>query len=304
MIDTGTYAFDIPTALRFTLIIVDLLLLPALSHYFLELPQGQDRSAQFFSKTAALQNGTYGEILNRTIQYNLQRAIPFSQSPNVSNLIGLRPGQSAGDWRDSNQGLGFGYYPFDVNTALVPASLRATQQLTEAGILDFAKLDPRDVAKVAEVWETQTPALFDVRVNRTEAEARLENFVKATDLSTALLNSTSNGRAKGDVSFYALSLKKDGTPVEVMNSDMGFKLVYGTNVSREFLQHTVDALQPYPRGESTKGLNDVLRCIDATTPRLGLLTSVGMVVANPAYDSDTSLINVLNRGAYHGTVIW
>ena len=36
----------------------------------------------------------------------------------------------------------------------------------------------------------------------------------------------------------------------------------------------------------------------------GLLTDVGMVVANPAYDSNTTNIDVLNRAAYHGTVIW
>ena len=36
----------------------------------------------------------------------------------------------------------------------------------------------------------------------------------------------------------------------------------------------------------------------------GLLTDVGMVVANPAYDLNTTNIDVLNRAAYHGTVIW
>ncbi len=29
-----------------------------------------------------------------------------------------------------------------------------------------------------------------------------------------------------------------------------------------------------------------------------------MVVANPAYDSNTTNIEVLNRAAYHGTVVW
>ena len=37
---------------------------------------------------------------------------------------------------------------------------------------------------------------------------------------------------------------------------------------------------------------------------LGLLTNIGMVVANPAYDSNTTNIEVLDRAAYHGTVIW
>lgn len=40
------------------------------------------------------------------------------------------------------------------------------------------------------------------------------------------------------------------------------------------------------------------------TSTSGLLTNVGMVVANPAYDSNTTNIEVLDRTAYHGTVIW
>lgn len=43
----------------------DLLLLPAMAHYFLDLPQGQNRSSQFLAKQATLQNGTYLDIVNR-----------------------------------------------------------------------------------------------------------------------------------------------------------------------------------------------------------------------------------------------
>ncbi|OSC99924.1 hypothetical protein PYCCODRAFT_1513135 [Trametes coccinea BRFM310] len=265
----------------------DLLLLPAMGHYFLELPQGSDRAAQFLARNATLQNGTYAEILNRTIHYNLARAMPFARSPTPSRLIGLRPGEPVGNWRDSNEGLGYGLYPFDVNSALVPASLRATEALLRAGVLGsgFAGLDAGEVAEVAEVWEREAPGMFEVRVGRGVAEERLRRFVRRANLSEAMLESTNSsaGAQEADVSFYALSLKEDGTPVEVLNSDMGFNLVYGANVSRAFLQHVLDALQPYPRG---------------------LLTDVGMVVANPAYDSNATMIDVLNRAAYHGTVIW
>ncbi|KAI0366300.1 hypothetical protein BV20DRAFT_1124361 [Pilatotrama ljubarskyi] len=271
----------------YKMIDTDLLLLPAMSHYFLDLAQGNGRGNHFLGLNATLQNGTYAEILNRTIFYNLGRATPFAQSPNVSNLIGLRPGQPVGNWRDSNEGLGFGFYPFDVNSALVPASLRATQALLEAGVLGFTGLNASAVADVARVWEAEAPKLFEVTVG-AEAEARLENFVHAANLSESLLeegasNASGNGGGAGNVSFYALSLKADGSPVEVLNSDMGFNLVYGANVSREFLRHVVDALKPYPRG---------------------LLTNVGMVVANPAYASNTTLIDTLDRAAYHGTVVW
>lgn len=36
----------------------------------------------------------------------------------------------------------------------------------------------------------------------------------------------------------------------------------------------------------------------------GLLTNVGMLVANPAYDANRTNVAVLGRAAYHGTVVW
>ena len=85
-------------------------------------------------------------------------------------------------------------------------------------------------------------------VERERAEVRLRNFVKAVNLSEALLGGGAPTERRS-VSFYGLSLKQDGTPVEVMNSDIGFNLMYGTNIPRAFLERVVDALQPYPRGE-------------------------------------------------------
>lgn len=157
-----------------------------------------------------------------------------------------------GNWRDSNEGLGFGFYPFDVNTALVPASLRATHALAEAGLLNFMGLDAVQIDRIAGMWETQAPALFEVTVDGEEAERRLRNFVRAANLSEALLggegHADESGGNRPNVSFYASALREDETPVEVLNSDLGFNLVYGASVSREFLQRVVDALQPYPRG--------------------------------------------------------
>ncbi|KAJ3552842.1 hypothetical protein NM688_g3936 [Phlebia brevispora] len=274
----------------YKMIDTDLYLLPALSHYFLELPQGEGRAAEFLERNATLQNGTYADIIRRNILYNFERAYPFSNKPTFSHLIGLRPGQPVGNWRDSNQGLGYGFYPFDVNTALVPAALRATETLLKAGILDGLALPLKsdDFATIASAWEMHAPGLFEVSVKELVAEKYLKDFVRVSNLSEALLNQDASSIARSNnnqaqVNFYALSLMEDGTPVEVMNSDMGFNLVYGSHVSQDFLQRTIDALQPYPRG---------------------LLTNIGMVIANPAYDSNRTNIEVLDRTAYHGTVIW
>ncbi|KAF4621368.1 hypothetical protein D9613_001000 [Agrocybe pediades] len=231
----------------------------------------------------------------RIASYNINRALPFfnANPPTPSQLLAFRPGQPVGNWRDSNQGTGYGTIPFDVNVALVPANLRAVDSLVRAGVLSLQALAVNtdgqnqgngsmlDIVAMAQKWEEEAPGMFEVTVDGDTAEERLKAFVDAVDLDQSLLG---NSSAAGDnVTFYALSLMPDGRPVEVLNSDLGFNLMYGTNVSAAFLQRVVDALTDYPRG---------------------LLTNVGMVVANPAYDSNTTNVHVLDRTAYHGTVVW
>jgi len=273
----------------YKMIDTDLELLPAVAHYFLDLPQGKHRSTSFMATKAVLQNGTYAELLKRNIDYNLARAAPFAHSPNVTNLIGLREGQPVGNWRDSNEGIGYGYYPFDVNSALVPASLRAIEALSLKGLIpaNYSSM----AGEYAAVWENNSALLFEVNVTAGNATSRLQNFVSQANLSSSLLSgsgslqnfSGSTVPANGSASFYALSLFEDGRPVEVMNSDIGWNLFYGSNVNENFLANVVRALQPYPRG---------------------LLSNLGMVVANPAFDSNGTNVYVLNTGSYHGTVVW
>ncbi|THU89762.1 hypothetical protein K435DRAFT_728809 [Dendrothele bispora CBS 962.96] len=264
-----------------------LLLFPALAHYFLDLPQGQNRQSQFLARNATLQNGTYAEILERISTYNYARALPFHANQSYNNLLSLRPGQPVGNWRDSNEGLGFGLYPFDVNTALVPASLRAVERLIEEEILSAPIFHVEEsqvaVGSVAKSWEENTLQFFEVEVAGEEAERRLKNFVNnpSVNLGEGILSKV--GGENETTRFYALSLKEDGSPVEVLNSDISFNLMYSSNVSKELLEHVVNVLRPYPRG---------------------LLTNIGMVVANPAFDSNTTNIGILDRRAYHGTVVW
>lgn len=184
-----------------------------MSHYFLDLPQGENRSSDFFAKNATLQNGTYAEILARTIDYNLQRAVPFFTTPVSSNLLAFRPGEPVGQWRDSNQGTGYGPIPFDVNTALVPASLRATAALLRGGIVS-GNWSADAIDEIAAVWEQQAPSFFEVQVNASTAQSRLQNFVQAANLSNSLLQNATGGNYS-DTNFYALSLMEDGIPVQV-----------------------------------------------------------------------------------------
>jgi len=148
--------------------------------------------------------------------------MPFfnANPPTHSQLLAFRPGQPVGNWRDSNQGTGYGTIPFDVNVALVPANLRAVDDLASAGILNLQELvietengSPFDIVSMAKKWEEEAPGMFEVTVDSETAEERLEAFVDAVKLDQSLLGNSS--AAGSNVTFYALSLMPDGTPVEV-----------------------------------------------------------------------------------------
>jgi hypothetical protein len=148
----------------------------------------------------------------------------------------------------------------DLPAALVPGALRSIAALANNGIL------PSNYSSTAEqyasAWESHAERCFAITIPRDVASQRLENYVQQANLSDSLLyglgslnttasnstDSTDDARG-GNFTFYALSLDANATKVEIMNSDLGFTLLYNNNVSSSILQATVDALKPYPRGE-------------------------------------------------------
>ena len=147
-------------------------------------------------------------------------------------------------------------------------------------------------------------------ISSTLANSSLTNYVTAANLSSSLLigggslnasNQTHGFSAQGQTiggdsgnsTFYGLSITRNNTVVQVQNSDLGFVLLYGQNVSATIIQATIEAMQPYPRG---KYISILLR--------IGLLTNVGMVVANAAYDTNVTNIQTFNNLQYHGAVSW
>ncbi|GHJ88125.1 hypothetical protein NliqN6_4527 [Naganishia liquefaciens] len=258
----------------------DYLLLPSLSHYFLSTPQGANRSEAFLDTTATLQNGTYRDLLLKNVDHVINMSKPFASNTSCENLVHIRD-TLVGNWRDSGVGLGYGKIPFDINTAFVPSALRAIVDLSNANVIPFNYSSA--ATPLIGTWETAAAPCFEVTISGQEAQSRLDNYVQQANLSQALLSGVEGFNATDNVTFYALSLDDDGSPVEVLNSDLGFTLLYGNNVPTGILQATVNALQPYPKG---------------------LLTNVGMVVANAAYDSNTTNIAVFDETAYHGAVVW
>ena len=107
---------------------------------------------------------TYRELLTRTCQKILDLASTFAKpQEHVSyrNLIALKAGIPVGQWRDSNDGLGGGRYPYDVNTGLMPAALHAIADLAERGTFPDQRWN-KVARECAEVWEHQAPIHFVV----------------------------------------------------------------------------------------------------------------------------------------------
>ena len=189
-----------------------------------------------------------------------------------------------GNWRDSEQGLGRGRYAYDVNAALVPAALAAAARLAEGGLLDeylddgqrnlLAQAEPR-----ARAWAARAASFFAVEVPVATARADIAAYAKeiGVDGERAL-----RALHQQSLAFHALSLDEHGKPVLILHSDEGFRLLL-TDPKLDDLDRCITALmRPFPAG---------------------LMTDVGMVVANPALAS-AGLRQEFSRFAYHGTVVW
>ncbi|KAG8695829.1 hypothetical protein FRC08_007540 [Ceratobasidium sp. 394] len=250
--------------------------------------------SRFLDTRAALQpNYTYRELLDRNVQYMMNTSQAFAQDPgDYRNLARIEPGVPVGNWRDSNPGIGWGVYPFDVSTALQPAALHAIADLAALGVLDRGL--ETTAREWGNVWEREAPKFFKTIIGPQDAESRLVDYVQRTNLSTSLLygngslNCTSSPpnattATPKNTTIYGLSLLENGTSAPIMNSDLGFNLLYNRNISRDLISTTINALDPFPRG---------------------LLTNIGQLVANPAYDPNRTKSDELGRGAYHGTVSW
>jgi len=265
----------------------DYLLAPVASAWLLHDARGRARAAAFLAAPVGgpqQRRGPRGGALLTNLRLVLASAAGFAASPERARLIGLKPGFAVGEWRDSDSGLGGGHYPYDVNAVLVPAALEAAAELGASGLLaPFSNAEDRTLlawaAAMAQVWRTRAPPLFEVAIPNKEAAGAVWSY--ALDEKVAALPAIA---ALGDdeLRFHAIALTAAGEPVPVMHSDEGFALLFG-ELDAASVERAVEVLlRPFPAG---------------------LMTDVGMLVANPAY-CRRELRASLNRNAYHGTVVW
>jgi hypothetical protein len=275
----------------YKMIDTDFLLPIAIQRYFIDTQPGQQASVNFFKRTATFlkeNHGlTYASLAQTTAEKIMRTAVLFASSPIKENLVHLRQDESAGDWRDSGNGLGGGRTPYDVNAALVPASLRAIAALGRAGFFPDHPDWKSTADQYAQIWEDETLHFFEVNVSQADAKSRVKSYVASAGLS--IPDNTES--ITGNIRFYGLAVDGSinfGNAVPVMNTDDCFRHFFlnTTNQTqlRRFVEQTADnILHPFP---------------------VGLSTGVGLVVANPAYANDAVYANGFSQRDYHGTVVW
>jgi hypothetical protein len=261
----------------------DFMLAPLAAHWLLDDERGRARARSFLASRGPADERR-GKALARNLAWLAERAEAFAADPRAANLVGIKAGRMTGDWRDSEQGLGHGRYAYDINAALVPAALEAAAKLHASGLLE-SYLDGaqrRMLARAGErarVWTLRAPALFEVEVPASQAREAVARYAKEIGVD----EERAVDALPGDpLKFHALSLDEQGRPIPVLHSDEGFRLLFREPTAEEIELCITAIMRPFPAG---------------------LLTDVGLVVANPAL-APPDIQREFSRYAYHGTVVW
>lgn len=153
----------------YKMIDTDFFLPVVMDRYFVATEVGQSRRNEYLSLVASVNPDnaglTYEQLALATMLKIMNITAPFAQEGGQTeeNLIHLKEDQIVGQWRDSTYGIGGGRIPFDVNTALVPAALRAIASLSEAGFFPGYPNWQCLATEYADIWENNTISFFQVR---------------------------------------------------------------------------------------------------------------------------------------------
>jgi len=245
---------------------------------------------------------SFKAVIAANLALVVDRARPFATDPGApaqkkAKLISLKNTVPVGDWRDSDSGIAFGRYPFDVNAGLAPGALDAAVTLYTR-FADSAKAS--DAAQVLAKWQ-DVDELFRIEGDLTTMQANVADYARAvgiTDTSSQLEATEPGGR----YSLYGISLDLAGTQMPIMHTDHGFVMEFA-KPSDAYLVRVANTLRKdFPAG---------------------LMSKVGVMVANPALaapgftvtdpknlkDPNDDVPNVKIRdlytsSQYHGSVVW
>jgi hypothetical protein len=264
----------------------DFMLAPLTADWLLD-NEGRTRAPKFLAEKNAT-GQRQGDALVKNFTWVVERTAAFAADPKPANLVGIKEGRMTGQWRDSEEGLGRGRYAYDVNAVFVPAALEAIDRLVKSGLIgtyltDAQRRTLQQAGTQHDVWSRKAPPMFVVTLPAKQARDQITAYAAAVGVDAKQpLTALDSSLRDQSLTFNALSLDANGKPIPIMHSDDGFALLF-TQPTAAQLQRSIDALmRPFPAG---------------------LLTPVGLLVANPAFaDRDTQ--SRFGNSAYHGTVVW
>ncbi len=263
------------------------MLAPTADAWLFQNPRASTRAAAFLARMDGGDGRaarTFGADLVTNLRFVIQSARAFADHPQAAHLISLKAGFVWGQWRDSDDGIAHGRYPYDVNAVFVPAALAAASRLYASGLLDpYLNGDDRTLlsraADMANVWRAKAADFFRVEVANETARGQIGAYAVSVGVSPAAALRSLGTRA---VAFHAVALAADARPIPILNSDEGFELLFGSP-DVQSLDAAIEAMmRPFPAG---------------------LMTDVGVVVANPVFAAP-DIQAKFTKNAYHGTVIW
>lgn len=225
-----------------------------------------------------------GVSLVRNLRFVLKETAPFAAAPSTSTLIAIKDGFMAGQWRDSDEGLGRGRYAYDVNAALVPAALDAADQLLRAGLLDpYLTPDDRvsfaNAGAMAKIWHDRAAPMFHVQFAPEEARKRIIEYAASVGVpAQPAIKALGNKPAV----YHAIALDAAGKPVPIVHSDEGFVLLFGKPSPADLDAYVSALMRPFPAG---------------------LMTDIGLLTANPVF-VDKEAQARFTSSAYHGAGVW
>lgn len=253
----------------------NLMLAPVFNNY-VEMV-GRDRAVRFLSARTS-SAASFRSQLVKNLRLVVAQSTAFADDPTAANLLSIKDGLNDGNWRDSEEGLVGGRYPYDVNAVLMPAALHAAANIVDSGLLDdeeHALPGAGELRRMAAAWEEHAAGFFRVSVGPVQAHEARSAY--ARENGYPLVAADENA-----VAFYAVALDAGFEPIPVMHSDTGMDLLFLQSLEQRVETIVRSLAQPFPAG---------------------LATPIGVLAANPAY-ADAEAQALVTRNHYHGTVIW
>ncbi|HEU4733952.1 MAG TPA: hypothetical protein VFT22_38940, partial [Kofleriaceae bacterium] len=286
----------------------DFLLAPVLVEYIKKVtaeaatPDEANATIDAFLARTRPDGTSFKDAIVANLKLVLDRARPFADDlavpvQKVTKLISLKNTVPVGQRRDSDLGIAFGRYPFDINVGLAPGALEAAVALYTR-FADAASTT--EAQRILLAWQG-TDELFRVEDTLASAQANVASYAQSVGISdtSSEMVATDNGNR---FSSYAISLDRAGAPLPVMHTDHGFVMEFA-HPSDDYLARVANTIsKDFPAG---------------------LMSPVGVMVANPAVapadftvtdpknlkDPNDDVPNVKLRdiyttSQYHGTVVW